>query len=128
MRSNFNEYNELRRSDLKVWFKKWFEPFHYMPANGQIRHQCDTKLTGIAFILDPELGKISTPHGEVQFLQMFGITDEEIDLLKAEKLNVSELIDKHSQANPLLITDLDRDAVNQTRLSKIFSAFQFRKR
>ena len=108
--------------------QKWFEPFHYIPANGQIRHQCDTKLTGIAFILDPELGKISPPHGEVQFLQMFGITDEELDLLKAEELKVSELIDKHSHANPLLITDLDRSAVEKTWLSKFFSASQFRKR
>ena len=57
----------------------WFEPGHYMPANGPLRMGCDTKLTGIAFDLDPELGKIGTPHGEVQFLQMYGITDEEIE-------------------------------------------------
>lgn len=108
--------------------KNWFEPYHYMPANGQIRLSCDTKLTGIAFLLDPDLGKISTPHGEVQFLQMFGITDEEIDLLKSEKIDVNELVEKHSKSNPMLITDLERDSVNKTRLSKIFSAFQFRKR
>ena len=32
--------------------------------------------------LDPELGKIQTPHGEVQFLQMVGITTDEYELLK----------------------------------------------
>ena len=42
---------------------KWFEPFHYMPVNGQIRTDSDTALTGLAFLLDPKLGEIDTPHG-----------------------------------------------------------------
>lgn len=87
---------------------KWFEPFHYMPANGQIRLNSDTKLTGIAFLLDPELGEIKTPHGEVQFLQMFGITDEEYNELKSAEIDASHLINEHSKNNPLLITDLGR--------------------
>lgn len=87
---------------------KWFEPFHYIPANGQVRLDSDSEITGLAFLEDPELGSINTPHGRVQFLQMYGITDEELNRLKNEKLDASELISSHSQANRLLITDLER--------------------
>ena len=88
----------------------WFEPFHYMPANGQIRTDCDTKLTGLAFLLDPELGAIDTPHGEVQFLQMFGINDEELEKIKSEEQTSEKLIGRHREDNPLLITDLCRES------------------
>lgn len=107
--------------------KKWFEPYHYMPANGPIRFECDTKITGLAFLLDPELGKINTPHGEVQFLQMFGITDEEINLIKENKIAVKELMEKHASENPFLITDLERDLAEKKGLSNIFSAFKFKR-
>ena len=89
---------------------KWFEPYHYMPANGPIRLGCDTKITGLAFAIDPELGEIDTPHGSVQFLQMYGITDEEFNELKASGQNAQVLIDKAKEENPLLITDLERDS------------------
>ena len=49
--------------------KKWFEAYHFIPANGPIRLECDTKLVGIAFAPDPQLGTIETPNGEVAFLQ-----------------------------------------------------------
>lgn len=87
---------------------KWFEPYHYMPANGQIRLNSDTALTGIAFLLDPELGTIDTPHGEVQLLQMFGINDEEYNQLKNAQIDASSLITEHAKSNPLLITNLER--------------------
>lgn len=87
---------------------KWFEPNHYMPANGQIRLESDTELTGIAFTLDPELGEIDTPHGKVQFLQMYGITDEEFKRFKDGKIEVEDYFQKQSSINPFLITDLER--------------------
>ena len=61
--------------------KKWFEAYHFIPANGPIRLECDTKLVGIAFAPDPQLGTIETPNGEVAFLQMVGITQKELDCL-----------------------------------------------
>jgi Suppressor of fused protein (SUFU) len=90
--------------------KKFFEEFHFIPANGPIRLETDTQITAIAFVLDPELGKIDTPHGEVCFLQMVGITQAEYDALKAVNTleNTAQLIAKLKQKNPLLITDLTR--------------------
>ena len=87
---------------------KWFEPYHYMPANGQIRTDSDTTLRGLVFLLDPELGEINTPHGKVQFLQLFGITDKELNTITESKSDAEELIKQHTIKNPLLITDIDR--------------------
>ena len=87
---------------------KWFEPFHHMPANGPIRLKCNTKITAMAFALDPELKRIDTPHGEVQFIQIYGITDEEYEQIKGSMDNTEKLLSDHSKTNPLLITDLER--------------------
>jgi hypothetical protein len=87
---------------------KWFEEFHYMNANGPIRLDTDTAITALAFCIDPELGVIETPHGEVQFLQMFGITSNEYEQLKTKGINAESLFQKHKASNPLFITDLNR--------------------
>ena len=42
-----------------------------------------TRLTGIAFPIDPELGSISTPNGRIDFLLVVGVTTDEIDRMKA---------------------------------------------
>ena len=91
--------------------KKWFEAYHFIPANGPIRLESDTKLVGIAFAPDPQLGTIETPNGEVAFLQMVGITQEELDWLYEDPTTdrVEELINKMREDNPLLITDLKRE-------------------
>ena len=91
--------------------KKWFEAYHFIPANGPIRLDTDTKLVGIAFAPDPQLGTIETPNGEVTFLQMVGLTQEELDWLWQDPKTgrVEELINKMRADNPLLITDLKRE-------------------
>jgi hypothetical protein len=89
---------------------RWFEPFHFLPAKGPIRANTETEIHGLAFIEDPELGKIETPHGEVTFLQIVGITKNELDiLLKNPSLSeVEKLLHEIKKYNPLLITDLNK--------------------
>ena len=103
---------------------KWFEPFHHMSANGPIRLDSDTKLTALAFILDPELKKIVTPHGEVQFIQIFGITGDEYEQIKGSMEMTEELIGVHSETNPLLITDLERGSEKGV-IKSLFSKLGF---
>lgn len=85
-----------------------FDDFHYMSANGPIRLDTKTNITAMTFFTDPEMKEIDTPHGHVKFLQVFGITTEEYNDLRNEKYTVEDLINKHRQTNPLLITDLSR--------------------
>lgn len=86
----------------------WFEQYHYMPANGPLREGCDTELTALAFVTDPELGSIKTLHGEVQFLQIFGLNDFEFNEIKSSGETAENVIEQHRLKNPLLITDLER--------------------
>lgn len=88
----------------------YFEPLHVFPANSPIRLGYDTEITAVAFVQDPALGEINTPHGKVQFLQAVGITAEELKTIRAHfsMEKVEELIEGLRKNNPLLITDLDR--------------------
>ena len=92
--------------------KQWFEAYDFIPANGPIRTETETpiNIVGLIFVPDPELGKLDTPHGEVQFLQMVGITSKELERLEAnpKRDEVKKLADELSKNNPLLITDLLR--------------------
>ncbi|MCL6265563.1 suppressor of fused domain protein [Flagellimonas myxillae] len=90
--------------------EKWFEDYHFIPANGPIRLNTETDISAIAFIEDPEMGIIETPNGHVQFLQMVGITTTEYEQLKQNPKTTEAkiLLDRLTKENPLLITDLKR--------------------
>lgn len=84
----------------------WFEPYQYLSVNGPIRLETDTDLSAIVFVPDPELGEINTPHGMVQFIQMFAISGAEYEDLVSGEKDVLTLLEQYQQSNPLLITDL----------------------
>ncbi len=92
--------------------ERWFEEYHFVPAGGPLRTETKKPIdiVGLVFALDPELGKINTPHGEVSFLQMYGINTAELKRLKDNPTieEVKKLIDETRKDNPLLITDLNR--------------------
>lgn len=85
----------------------WFEDYHYIPANGPIKLESTTDKVGILFISDPELGNIDTPHGKVTFLQLIGITEQELERLKKSPEEGPLLIEEIRINNPLFITDLN---------------------
>ena len=87
---------------------KWFEEYHWIPANGPIRLESDTDIVGLAFTLDPELQAIETPHGTVEFIQAFGITSAELASLKAKSRSSQDIIEEQRRLNPMLVTDLAR--------------------
>ena len=109
---NVNWVCNLLQNIAKYVFKsgKWFEEFHFIPANGPIRSEFDTEITALAFVLDPELGEIETAHGKVMFLQMVGLTSSEYEKLKQnpKTSETEKLIENLRQNNELLITDLNR--------------------
>ncbi len=93
--------------------RRWFEPYHWIPANGPIRSDYPTGLVGLAFLLDPALAPIDTPHGRVEFIQAFGITAGELERIKSGAATCQQVIEGHQQGNPLLVTDLDRPKAEQ---------------
>jgi hypothetical protein len=89
---------------------KWFGDYHVIKTRGPICQSQPTALMALAFIEDPELGRIATPHGEVQFIQAVGLTPAEYARYEAspEVTTVSELLSDLHTASPLLVTDLSR--------------------
>ncbi|MCE2029376.1 suppressor of fused domain protein [Sessilibacter corallicola] len=87
---------------------KWFEEYHWIPANGPIRADYDTDIVGLVFVKDPELKTVASPHGKVEFLQMFGITQVELDDIMNSKRTCKEVVESHRKTNPYFVTDLSR--------------------
>ena len=101
-----NLLNNLARYVFKSG--RWFEEYHWIPANGPIRADYPTDLVGLAFALDPALAPIDTPHGRVEFIQAFGITSNELEGIKGTAMACEQVVESHRRSNPLLVTDLDR--------------------
>lgn len=106
-----NLMNNLARYVIKSG--KWFEEYHVIPANGPIRlnSTAEINIVGVAFVSDPELGKVQTPHGEVSFLQMVGLTANEMNRITSASSaydEVKKVLDEIKATNPLMITDLLR--------------------
>lgn len=89
-----------------------FDDGHFIPANAPIRTETNEPISieGLLFVVDPILGTIDTPHGKVTFLQLVGITTDELNVLKKNPTDdqIQKLIEDISSLNPLMVTDLIR--------------------
>lgn len=83
----------------------------YLDANGPICLGADTELTALAFIPDSELDTLHTPNGRVEFLQMVGITEDELEAMKI--WNTRGLLEAGKAEIPGYITDLSRNSILQ---------------
>lgn len=92
-----------------------FGPYHWVDANGPIRADDPTELVGLAFTPDPALAPVDTPHGRVEFIQAFGITDGELQRIKTKKATCEQVIEGHRRTNPLLVTELARSDARRAR-------------
>ncbi|KKO52853.1 suppressor of fused domain protein [Paenibacillus sp. DMB20] len=86
-----------------------FRSGDYLDANGPICLASDTQLTALAFVEDPELSAVDTPNGQVQFLQMVGITGEELESMQT--WNTLGMLKACLEHMPHYITDLSRDSL-----------------
>jgi hypothetical protein len=88
-----------------------FQPYHWIQSTAPgatLRDGYPTDLVGLAFLVDPVLGTLATPHGPVTFIQAFGLTRSELRTFENTRETAEKLIESHRPANPLLITDLNR--------------------
>ncbi|MGI8609351.1 MAG: suppressor of fused domain protein [Candidatus Dormibacteria bacterium] len=65
-----------------------------------------SSLQALALTRDPDLATLSTPNGRVDFLQVVGITSDEMEQMQATSTN--EVLDQLALVNPLLLTDPGR--------------------
>lgn len=89
-----------------------FAPGHHMDLNGPISlAEPDTAIRAIVFADDPELGVIDTPHGQLRFLQIVGLTLDEYAAV--ERWDAAKVVDILRPYLPLLITDLRRSGLGE---------------
>ncbi len=81
----------------------------WMNTNGPIAQQTDTQLQALAFVSDPELPAIDTPNGRVEFIQIVGLTLDEMEAGKQWRTH--GLLETLASHMPLWITDLSRPSL-----------------
>ncbi|GAA4876925.1 hypothetical protein GCM10023310_65930 [Paenibacillus vulneris] len=88
-----------------------FKSGDYLDANGPICLGADTDLTALAFVEDPELLAIHTPNGRVEFIQMVGITADELEAMQT--WNTLGVLSESLPYIPQYMTDLGRESIVQ---------------
>ena len=86
-----------------------FDENHHLPCNGPIALEAGTDMTCLAFLLDPLLGEIETPNGNVKFLRMVAMTDDEYEL--AQNGYFDAIRDRVVNRDPGMVTRLSRKSI-----------------
>ena len=74
----------------------------------------DSLITGLAVIADTEVESVDTPHGRLEFLQLVGLTQTELEFIAGFKEEadsraaLEKLLTSMKEDNPYLITDMQR--------------------
>jgi suppressor of fused-like protein len=83
-----------------------FAPGHHLDLGGPIRLGTDTALRAAVIVADPVLGAIKTPNGSVEFLQVVGLTADELEACRAWRTD--GVVGHLAGADPHLVTRLAR--------------------
>lgn len=86
-----------------------FEAGHHLDANGPIALDSPTQQRHLAFVNDPQLPPIPSANGRLAFLQLVGLTDEEMAAVK--RWSTQGVLDVFLPAMPLWITELARPSL-----------------
>ncbi len=87
-----------------------FEAAHYMDLHAPIMADSDTAIRAVAFTYDPQLPhEIATPNGRLEFLQVVGVTLDELSTIK--RWNAETFLQLAAEHLPGLVTDLERPSL-----------------
>ena len=96
--------------------KSFLEDLQFIVGDGRsIDRVSDSRITALVITHDSEVRGVDTLHGRLDFLQLVGITQNELEaIMKYEKIEdskkkIQELLDKMRLDNPYLATDMKRD-------------------
>lgn len=90
-----------------------FAAGHHIDCRGPISLAKATSLVAVLFVKDCELGDIEAPSGKAEFLQVVGITRDEMTALQSwNSLRFAEILKAHL---PVLWTDLGRSSLMAKR-------------
>jgi hypothetical protein len=79
-------------------------------------------LTGVVLVPDPSLGKLPSPHGSILFLQLFGLTGEELETMR--DWDLSRKVGLVGEVDRMAVTDPRRGPLREDRrLAPIFRRY-----
>ena len=81
--------------------KEYFAPGHRLESRGPIDGE-SSPFTCLAFTKDPDLGSMEGPFGFVGFLQIVGISFQELEEMKASSTHA--VLERFGATNPKLVT------------------------
>jgi hypothetical protein len=79
---------------------------HTLPLNGPIEQGSSTLIHAASFAPDPQLPPVATPNGRVEFLQVVGLTMDELAAITS--WNAAAFLQLRARDDPFLLTDLSR--------------------
>lgn len=90
--------------------KSWFENEQFVAGNGSSLHiGTESAITALITVNDTEAQTLDTVYGETQFIQLVGITEQELTALKEDPDRITELVRLMKEdGNPDLVTDMTR--------------------
>lgn len=89
--------------------ERWFEPLQFIAGDGSsINQDIESAITALLVVEDTEVTGVSTIHGKLDFMQLVGITEQELQIIKADPSKASLLVERMKEDNPMLVTDLTR--------------------
>ena len=90
--------------------KRFFEPYQYVSGNGSsvCLDNPDSKITALLVVEDTELKGRDSIYGRTDFLQLVGITQSELEALKADHTKAEALAELIKKDYPDLEIDMNR--------------------
>ncbi len=90
-----------------VWStRRSFAPGHHVELGGPLHLGSTTCLSAAMVVRDPGLGALHGPFGELEALQLLGLTADELEAATA--VGNEAVVEVLARGNPLLVTDLER--------------------
>ena len=89
---------------------RFFEPEQYIQGNGESIHSgTDSLITSLITINDTTAETKDSLHGKVEFIQLVGITESELNAIKNDRNNIRKLVELMRNDDPEMITDMNRN-------------------
>lgn len=88
---------------------RFFELLQFIVGNGSSLHiGTDSNITALLVVNDTEAQRLNTVHGKVEFMQLVGITQRELEILMDDRRKAEVLVEEMRKDNPYLVTDMSR--------------------
>ncbi len=88
---------------------RYFDPFQCIPGDGTPLHAGTESMITALITVDDTIAKAQdTPHGKLGFVQLVGITQAELNVIKEDIDKIPELVNLMKKDDPELVTDMTR--------------------